>query len=202
SAEIRAPASCVADNVACIPSQLGALCAYLLCEMQVEAVEIDPTVVFAAEAYLGAPIQRVEGESEGWRMEESAAADLDQSGKSIEYRGVATTLGDAAAFVKSRAGIGAGCVFLDAYDGCGKVPPHLEKDEFLESCASALRPGGILVVNLFNGVPGSPERQELAKFARKLERIIGPTYSVKVEEQQTNVILVATSSTADRDASK
>ena len=38
-----------------------------------------------------------------------------------------------------------GCIFLDAYDGKGEVPAHLERMEFLKACKDALRPGGVVV---------------------------------------------------------
>lgn len=62
------------------------------------------------------------------------------------------------------------------------MPPHLEDVEFLRACASALRPGGLLVANLFNGPEGTPERLAVQDFAVKLARTVGPVCSFKVRE--------------------
>lgn len=49
--------------------------------------------------------------------------------------------------------VGALAVFLDAYDGEGKIPAHLQSPAFLASCAAILAPGGVVVANLYNGAP-------------------------------------------------
>ena len=62
-------------------------------------------------------------------------------------------------------------IFVDAYDGAGNVPAHLLTREFMVSCAGALRPGGAIVANCWNGPPGSEGRAKLATFCDALERV-------------------------------
>ena len=62
-------------------------------------------------------------------------------------------------------------IFMDAYDGAGNVPAHLLTREFMVSCAGALRPGGAIVANCWNGPPGSEGRAKLATFCDALERV-------------------------------
>ena len=80
---------------------------------------------------------------------------------------------------------------LDAYEEHARVPNHLKAPAFLASCAACLKRDGIVVVNMLNGTPDSKARKEVVEYARLLERHFGCVYSVKVEDQQFNVILVA-----------
>ena len=86
---------------------------------------------------------------------------------------------------------GASLLLLDAFDGDGKIPAHLRAEAFLAACGRALAPDGLLVCNLFNGPAESRTRREMAFYARLLHTHVGPVWSVKVQAQQTNVILVA-----------
>ena len=83
-------------------------------------------------------------------------------------------------------------IFMDAFDGDGEIPAHLIEDDFLSACAEALTDGGSLVLNMFNGVRGSPARDAVATFARTLARVIGPVCSFPVIESPVNVVLSAT----------
>ena len=61
------------------------------------------------------------------------------------------------------------CLALAAtalYDGEAEIPAHLQRPGFFEDCSAALRNGGVLVVNVFNGRAGSPAR-------RQIERLLG-----------------------------
>ena len=84
-------------------------------------------------------------------------------------------------------------VFLDAYDGEGRVPSHLRSPAFLRSCASRLSPGsGTVVANLYNGAPGTEARVEVERFAAAMRREIGPVVSLGVDSKGgDNVVLVA-----------
>lgn len=44
-------------------------------------------------------------------------------------------------------------VMLDAYDLSG-IPEHLSTQSFYQDCRRTLRPGGVLVINLFRGISG------------------------------------------------
>ena len=95
-----------------------------------------------------------------------------------------------------RGGVGGGgalAVFLDAYDGDGRVPDHLRTPAFLRSCAAQLAPGaGTVIANLYNGAPGTPARVEVERFAAALRRYVGPVVSLGVESTRgDNVVLVA-----------
>ena len=102
-------------------------------------------------------------------------------------------------------------IFVDAYDGAGNVPAHLLTREFMTSCAGALRPGGAIVANCWNGPPGSEGRAKLATFCEALESVESvqsesheserdgervkrqrmETYLVVVDGQESNVVVVA-----------
>jgi spermidine synthase len=69
---------------------------------------------------------------------------------------------------------------LDAYDGLGEVPAHLTDVDFMQACAAALAPGGLLVANLFNGPQGSPERRVVEEFAMQMAQTVGPVCTFKV----------------------
>jgi spermidine synthase len=86
---------------------------------------------------------------------------------------------------------GAALLLLDAYEARGRIPAHLKEPSFLAACGAALAPNGLVVANLFNGTPNSTPRKEMAAYARALATAVGPVYSVKVQAQQTNVILIA-----------
>ena len=69
---------------------------------------------------------------------------------------------------------------MDAYDGLGEVPAHLTDVDFMQACAAALAPGGLLVANLFNGPQGSPERRVVEEFAMQMAQTVGPVCTFKV----------------------
>jgi hypothetical protein len=84
----------------------------------------------------------------------------------------------------------AGTVFLDAYDGVGGIPAHLRNPEFLKDCCAALMPGGAIIANLFNGVPGSRARRDVAEYAQCLQEAIGgEVYSFKVWHKTVIVMI-------------
>ena len=87
---------------------------------------------------------------------------------------------------------GAAMLVLDAYEQNGRIPQHLREPSFLQACAACLAPEGIIVANLFNGPPNSSPRKEMGLYSRMLfDALQGPVFTVKVQAQQTNVILVA-----------
>eukprot|EP00241_Pyramimonas_parkeae_P002465 CAMPEP_0114242074 /NCGR_PEP_ID=MMETSP0058-20121206/9972_1 /TAXON_ID=36894 /ORGANISM="Pyramimonas parkeae, CCMP726" /LENGTH=453 /DNA_ID=CAMNT_0001354643 /DNA_START=132 /DNA_END=1493 /DNA_ORIENTATION=+ len=168
-------------------------------DLKMEVVEIDPLVAFAATKFLGFPTELTNVSTASMQDSKSVAAvstavtELREIREMTESVGgsVRVALGDAEEFLLAQQGTDTGCIFLDAYDGAGKIPEHLAGSEFLEACHRALRPGGVVVANLFNGPETTKERQAVMDFALKMEQAIGPVYSIKVVEQQTNVILVA-----------
>jgi hypothetical protein len=87
---------------------------------------------------------------------------------------------------------GALAVFLDAYDGEGDVPAHLQSSAFLQSCKAQLAPGGVVVANLYNGAPGTPCRRAAELFAAKLRENVGPVVSLGVDSTRgDNLVLAA-----------
>ena len=78
---------------------------------------------------------------------------------------------------------------LDAYDGRGDVPAHLQREPFLEGLSRVLRPGGFALANLWNG--SDRARAECARFAAKLRAAVGRVYVLRVAGHEQNVILLA-----------
>ena len=54
-----------------------------------------------------------------------------------------------------------------------------------------LAPGGVLVVNVFNGARGSPARSAVGKLGRQLHSSVGAVYSFPVVSQEESLVLVA-----------
>ena len=104
--------------------------------------------------------------------------------------------GDAAVWVRAEAGTGAAAVFLDPYEATGSIPAHLRATSFLRDCAAALSADGIVVANLFNGVPGTPAHAELMAFIATLHEAmaLGPLLAVQVRRRPTNIVVVAAKS--------
>ena len=107
------------------------------------------------------------------------------------------------------------CVVLDAYDGCGNVPNHLQQRPFLEDLAALLREGwgeggsvqegglsvqrgglsdregglSVLLANLWNG--SASARASCDAFARLLETTLGPVFSLRVLGHEDNLVLLS-----------
>jgi len=111
------------------------------------------------------------------------------------------THADAGEFFKKHAKLSQGkayegfsCVALDAYDGEGLVPVHLQAAPFLRDVVSCLSPGGMIICNLFNGEPGQPAGIRLEAFIARLKDALGKGGRVTrlaVEGQEMNVIVQA-----------
>jgi spermidine synthase len=143
----------------------------------VRAVEIDPMIIDVVRAHHGLEFDVVR-----------ALSDDDACGDGR----LRVVLGDCATTMKTCAPKSLDVVFMDAFDGDGEIPGHLIEDEFLRSCADALTDGGSLVLNMFNGVRGSPAREAVVAFATKLARVVGPVCSFPVTASPVNVVLSAT----------
>lgn len=82
---------------------------------------------------------------------------------------------------------------LDAYDGGGCVPSHLQEAAFVRHVAACLVDGGAVVANLFNGTDAA--RASCDAFARTLRGEIGPVIRVPVVGHEDNIILIAVKTT-------
>ena len=83
---------------------------------------------------------------------------------------------------------------LDAYDGEGLVPVHLQQRPFLRDVCACLQPGGIIICNLFNGEPGSAAGARLEAFLGQLHEAMGKGSEVErlvVEGQEMNIVVRA-----------
>ena len=125
----------------------------------------------------------------------SRRASPGRKGPPTDPRLLHCVLGDAEAVLGRLGGMVAagkatpfGCVVLDAYDGAGCVPTHLQSPAFVASCAAVLQPEGWVVANLFNG-PGADAAT--GRFRTTLERLVGPVVALPVRTQETNVVLAA-----------
>jgi len=145
--------------------------------LDARVAEIDPLVADVVREHHGVDVDVVREFSD----------DAEGAGK-----GLKVVLQDCARTIETCEVKSLDVIFMDAFDGDGEIPAHLFEDEFLKNCGDALVDGGSLVLNMFNGVRGSKARKSVARFAQKLERIIGPVCSFPVMEQPVNVVLSAT----------
>lgn len=179
-------------RVICVGLGSGALPAFIARKFPrcvVEVVEIDPVVAEAVAEHHGVSTRRraaAMGAANGW------------GGDAGEGPGLGVVMGDAGVFMASAAAAvtrgdapPAAVIFLDAYDGEGRVPAHLSSPEFLDACAEAAARGGAVVANVFNGAEGTPQRANAEAYARELARRVGAVTSFAVEPP-VNVVFVAT----------
>ena len=120
---------------------------------------------------------------------------------------MSVALSDAAAHIASLPAASLRCVLLDAYDGKGRVPAHLQQAPFMEALHAALAPGGSIIANLWDGAPTASAAantfaQRLAtaasdpanKTAASTLKVAGSgldVYSLRVVSQEANRVLVA-----------
>ena len=88
-------------------------------------------------------------------------------------------------------GPGLSSIVLDAFNGRGETPSHLLHPAFLQDCHDALAPGGVLLVNVFNGLEGSREREHIARLAALLGGQFDQTFSLPVATQEQSLVLAA-----------
>ena len=86
---------------------------------------------------------------------------------------------------------GLSAILLDAFDARGETPDHLLQPPFLCDCHDALMPGGVLVINVFNGVEGSEARRKVSLLACRLASAVGQVYTLPVPTQEQSLVLVA-----------
>jgi len=154
----------------------------------VRCVEVDETVINAARDALKLNF-RLEKEGDD---NDAGSTKGGKTGGGPEVRH-----GDAAVVFRELAEQQPGglcCVALDAYDGEGLVPVHLQQAPFLRDVCSCLEPGGMVICNLFNGIPGSAAGGRLEAFVGQLEKALGKGGQVTrlvVEGQEMNVVIQA-----------
>mmetsp|Transcript_20309 Transcript_20309/g.53079 ORF Transcript_20309/g.53079 Transcript_20309/m.53079 type:complete len:419 (+) Transcript_20309:216-1472(+) len=119
----------------------------------IEAVELEPLAIKAATEYMGLctanPHLMVEEESSASGDTSSSTAPIERSGLEVNIH-----IMDACKWLDVRSDSASGqmsAIFLDCYDGAGLIPQAFRQRDFLQSCLSVLRPGGVLVVNLYDG---------------------------------------------------
>jgi len=143
-------------SVLCIGLGAAQLPAFLAHQLPasscVGAVEVDPLVVRACRDALRLRFDDAP----------SAAALLAPASAPGRF---ACRVGDGAASVASLPPGQLDALALDAFDQYGRTPPLLTSFDFLEAAHAALRPGGALVVNCFNGAAGSEPRRALGALA-------------------------------------
>ena len=161
--------------------------------VKVTAVEVEPDVVEAAESALGLTFRR-------------AAQVPEQTTCADENDGFTVVVDDASRYLSGIRGehpdaeprIRFDCILLDAYDGQGCVPAHLQEAPFLDSCAAVLSKQGCVVANLWNGPPDSEPGIALARFSKSLRNSLAKVSNcarvrlVTVDGQENNVVVLAT----------
>lgn len=146
-------------------------------------MEIDPLVVQLSARWLGLNFETVSGP-----LGEEAAA----SGGAADGR-FAVCVADGAdwmaravvAVQRERSVARAAVICLDAYDGAGQVPAYLQSSRFLRSCAALLRPGGVLLANVWLAAGG------FDAFVRALREGFATVEQREVPGDDKNVVLVA-----------
>ena len=185
-------------QVLCVGLGAGALPAFIAHHnpgADVAVLEIDPVVIRLVKDVLGLRFSHMH--SVGELLVDAPPATADAPFRVLEADAGAAMAdlahelqaGSRRAGGGSRGGVDV--LVLDAYEEHARVPTHLKAPAFLDACAACLAPGGVVVVNMLNGTPDSKARKEVAAYARLLVQTFGCLYSIKVEEQQYNVILVA-----------
>jgi spermidine synthase len=125
-------------------------------QTRITAVEIDPRVIAAARSHFELPAD-------------------DASLRVIE--------GDGALYVRQHA-VGADVILLDGFDAGNQVEA-LATQTFYAACRRALRPGGVLVVNLWGRDSG------FAEYFARLERAFEGEVGWISVQNKTNVIVFA-----------
>jgi hypothetical protein len=78
---------------------------------------------------------------------------------------------------------------LDAYDGNGDVPTHLQAGCFLADVGRALTAGGFVLANLWNGSDAAKRAGE--QFAKDLHASVGRVFALQVEGHEQNIIVLS-----------
>jgi len=81
-------------------------------------------------------------------------------------------------------------ILLDAYDGEGRVPPHMRSFRFVEAVKKSLAKRGSVICNCWNDRSGTAAAIELEKFSEMLHRHVGRVKRLTVEGQENNIVLV------------
>ena len=185
--------------VLCVGLGAGALPAFLAhgfgAAARVQVAELDPLIVRVVRDVLRvrfALADSPEALLEQQTQPSGAAAGPDAAPFTVAQADGLALVASLAEEVAAGRRRGASLLVLDAYEQNGRIPQHLREPAFLEAAAACLAPEGVIVANLFNGPPNSSPRKEMALYARMLAGATGgPVFSVKVQTQQTNVVLVA-----------
>ena len=157
----------------------------------VEIVEIDPVVVEAASEHHRVSTREAEHRGVSTRGGDAGTPRSDAGSLDVVVGDAGEFMASAAAAVTRGDAPPAAVIFLDAFDGEGRVPAHLSSPAFLDACAAATASGGVVVANVFNGAEGTPQRANAETYAGELTRRVGAVTSFAVEPP-VNVVFVAT----------
>lgn len=187
-ARLQRPAGGSSGRVLCVGLGSGTLPAFLAHHSpatRVQVVELDPVVVRVVDEVLRVPFHRAAS---------LAAATCAPRGRFelLQAEGGAA-LEELAAAVRRGEQEGVSSLFLDAFDAAAEVPSHMRAPPFLAAAWGCLAPDGLLIVNLFNGAPGSAIRKAMGRYAASLRAALpgAALFSLKILRQQANVVLVA-----------
>jgi len=181
-------------RVICVGLGSGALPAFIARKFPrcaVEIVEIDPVVVEAASEHHGVSTREAEHRGVSTRGGDAGTPRSDAGSLDVVVGDAGEFMASAAAAVMRGDAPPAAVIFLDAFDGEGRVPAHLSSPAFLDACAAATASGGVVVANVFNGAEGTPQRANAETYAGELTRRVGAVTSFAVEPP-VNVVFVAT----------
>ena len=192
----------------CVGLGAGSVSAYLAEGLGERAVvlEVDAAVVDLA-GVLGRRVERLAADAlaagaVAWDADADAAGSEGQGRRGRRRRSARCCVGDARAWLERYCAALEGRdggnaperpthVLLDAYDGEGNVPAHLQAEAFVALCGRVLAAGGALVANLWNGPPGTRAHAEARRFAAAVRRHVGPAFLCPVPHQDSNAVLVA-----------
>ena len=148
----------------------------------VEVVEIDQAVLVAAEVAHGVKLHR----SDRLGSDEVRGG---QPRRVSSKRRLHVIVADACAYVARLPAQSVGCAILDAYDGRGRVPAHLQAEPFFHHLAAAIAPGGIILANLWYGTEASQAAAD--DFVSRLVRVAAlDAYALPVLGHEKNRIFL------------
>jgi hypothetical protein len=103
-------------------------------------------------------------------------------------RPIVVHLADAAEAIRQSSG-SFDFALLDAYDGDGNVPAHLQANAFVADVGCALTADGFVLANLWNGSHAAKRGRE--QFAKNLRASVGEVFALRVEGHEQNVIVLS-----------
>lgn len=109
-------------------------------------------------------------------------------GGASHRRPIVVHLADAAEAIRQSSG-SFDFALLDAYDGNGDVPSHLQASSFVTNVGCALTANGFVLANLWNGSDAAKRARE--HFSKNLQASVGKVFALQVEGHEQNIILLS-----------